>query len=119
MPKQKIILFWKAALILLGLISLSTGIVKTPGFWTSYMLDIAAPAWIYILLRGIYNPKNTGPIPVKLSPEKVLLLVVAISFLIETAQYLNLYDSTFDPLDFAAYISLLIPVYIIDKLTLD
>jgi len=33
---------------------------------------------------------------------------------IETAQYLELYDSIFDPWDFVAYASLLIPFYLID-----
>jgi len=58
--KRKKIYFWKISLILLGLISLSTGLVKAPGFWTSYVLDIVGPAWIYILIRVQYSLKNMG-----------------------------------------------------------
>ncbi len=46
---------WKISLILLGIISLSTGLSKRPGFWTSYVLDMTGPAWNYILIRGQYS----------------------------------------------------------------
>jgi hypothetical protein len=49
---------WKVSLVLLGVISLSTGLSKRPGFWTSYVLDMAGPAWNYILIRGQYSPKK-------------------------------------------------------------
>jgi hypothetical protein len=45
------------------------------------------------------------------------MLIVAASFAIEGIQYLELYEATFDPWDFAAYISILIPLWIVDQVT--
>lgn len=113
--KTKETYFWKISLILLGLISLSTGLVKTPGFWTSYVLDIVGPAWIYILLRVQYSSKNTCFLSIKFSPEIAAIIVIGICILIETSQYFNLYEAHFDPYDYLSYVSLIIPLYVIDK----
>jgi hypothetical protein len=107
-------IYWKIALILLGLISLSTGLSKRPGFWTSYVLDMAGPAWNYILIRGQYSAKQTF-FSLRLSPELALFLIAGICFLIETSQFFKLYKAHFDPWDYLAYISILIPCYLIDK----
>lgn len=45
-----------------------------------------------------------------------LLAVLAFSFLVETAQYLRLYDAHYDPLDHLAYPSLVVPFWAIAKL---
>ena len=105
---------WKISLILLGIISLSTGLSKRPGFWTSYVLDMAGPAWNYILIRGQYSAQQTF-FSFRFSPEFALLLIMGICFLIETSQYFKLYTAHFDPWDYLAYVSILIPVYLIDK----
>lgn len=34
--------------------------------------------------------------------------------MIETMQYFKIYDSTFDPWDLLAYVSILIPLFLID-----
>ena len=105
---------WKVSLVLLGVISLSTGRSKRPGFWTSYVLDMAGPAWNYILIRGQYSAKKTF-LSFRFSPEFALFLVVGICFLIETSQYFKLYNAHFDPWDYIAYVSIVIPCYLIDK----
>ncbi|MCJ7552323.1 MAG: hypothetical protein MUO34_00435 [Ignavibacteriaceae bacterium] len=40
---------------------------------------------------------------------------MAICFIIETSQYFNFYNAYFDPYDYLAYISLLLPIYFTDK----
>jgi len=105
---------WKIAIILLGIIGLSTGLSNQPGFWTSYVLDMVGPVWNYILIRGQYSAKQTF-LFFKLSPEFALFLIIGICFLIETSQFFKLYKAHFDPWDYLAYISILIPCYLIDK----
>jgi len=109
------ILFWKISLVLLGGIGLSTAFSSTPGFWTSYVLDMSGPAWNYILIRGQYASPGARFLSIKFSPETAGLLILCICFIIETAQYFKIYEAHFDPYDYAAYVSILIPCYIIDK----
>jgi len=106
---------WKISIILLGIISLSTCFSKRPGFWTSYVLDMVGPAMGYILLRVQYTSKGSTFLSFKFTPGLTALLISGICFLIETSQYFNLYDAYFDPWDYLAYISILIPCYLIDK----
>lgn len=116
MIKSKTVRIWKVVLIVLGIVSLSSGLVKTPGFWSSYLLDIAGPAWGYVLLRTQYIAGDSGFLSIRFSPEMALMIILIICFLIETAQYFEIYDAHFDPYDYLAYISVLLPVYLIDKL---
>jgi len=116
MIKENTSRIWKIILIVLGIISLSSGMVKTPGSWLSYLLDIAGPAWGYVLLRAQYKTGDHRFLSFRFSPELALMVIIIICFLIETAQFLKLYDAHFDPFDFLAYISGIIPVYIFDKL---
>ena len=106
---------WKITLILLGTTGLLTSVVKAPGFWSSYVLDMVGPAWNYILLRGLYSPKNSSFLSLQFTPGKAALLILGICFLIETSQYFEIYGAHFDPYDYVAYGSLLLPVYLIDK----
>ena len=112
---KPVILVWKIAIIVLGIVALSSGLVKKPGFWSSYVLDIAGPAWIYILLRCQYSERTTKFMSIRFSPESTVLLVFGMGVAIETSQYFKFYDSTFDPYDFIAYLSLLLPFYFLDK----
>lgn len=110
--------WWKAALIVLGTIALSTGLVRAGGFWSSYVLDIVGPAWGYILLRGLFSRRQPAMLSRRLTPGRTLLLVLGICALVEIAQYLELYDARYDPYDFLAYASLTVPVYVLDRSTL-
>lgn len=114
--QNKATLFWKVVLIGLGLISLSTGFLKSPGFWWGYVLDIAGPARAYVLLRAQYKAGNSGFLTIRFIPEMTLVIIIAICYLIEAAQYLNIYNAHFDPYDFLEYISGILPVYLVDKL---
>lgn len=107
---------WKIIVIFLGIISLSSGLLKTPGFWSSYLLDIVGPAWGYVLLRAQYKAGDSGFLTIRFSPEGALLTVLIICSAIETAQYFELYEAYFDPFDYLAYISGVLPVYLFDRL---
>lgn len=109
-------LFWKTALILLGSLSLLTVFIRISGFWSSYILDMAGPAWIYILLRGQYTSKSSFPFFGQLTPAPIFFLCLGICFTIETSQYFSLYDAYFDPYDYLAYASIITPIFLIDKL---
>jgi len=108
--------FWKITLIVLCLIGLSTGILRFNTFWTSYVLDIVGPAWIYILIRVQYRSKKSTFLSFNFSPEGAAFLIIGVCYIIETSQYFKIYDSWFDPYDYIAYISAIIPVFAIDKL---
>lgn len=113
------ILFWKISVIVLGLISLSTGVLHFSDFWTSYVLDITGPAMGYILLRVQYSSKKSTFLSFKFSPDQAAILIIGICILVETSQYLNLYDAHFDPFDYLAYCSGVLFFYIIDKWVLN
>jgi len=107
-------LFWKIALIFLGLTALSTGLVKDSEFWTGYVLDITGPAWCYILIRGRYKENNTSFFGIRFSAWAAFLLILGVCFIVESLQYIELYESTFDPIDYPSYFSLIIVVFSID-----
>jgi hypothetical protein len=106
---------WAAALIILCTVGLATGFYPVPGFWSSYVLDIVGPAWNYILIRGLFARNQTTPISGLFTPEVALGFISAVCFLVEAAQFLDLYEAHFDPFDFLAYVSLLVPCYAIDR----
>lgn len=108
-------LYWKAAIITLGTIALATCLVRSPGFWSSYVLDIVGPPWFYILVRGLFSKTQPAMLARFLSPEAALVIMMAACFLIETAQYFRLYEAHYDSLDFVAYVSLLVPCYVTDR----
>jgi hypothetical protein len=83
-------------------------------FWNSYVLDITGPAWNYILFRGLFTSYSENAWTRLFTPGRTLILFLIVCISIETAQYLELYDSFYDPWDFIAYASLLIPFYVID-----
>jgi hypothetical protein len=114
--RHKYVWIWKVVVIILGMLSLSSGLLKNPGFWSSYLLDIAGPAWGYVLLRARYKSGEARFLSVRFSPEGSLLTIVIICFTIETVQYFELYEAHFDPCDYLAYISGILIVYLFDKL---
>ena len=114
--KSKTTLFWKVILIVLGIISLSSGLIRSPGFWSAYLLDIEGPAWGYVLLGARYKAGDSGFLTFRFSPEVALAVTIIICYLIKVAQSLEIYNPHFDPYDFLAYITGILPVYPVDKL---
>ena len=114
-PTSFTTLGWKVALIALGTIGLLSGLIKKPGFWSSYLLDMVGPAWIYILLRVLYTSGSSSFLSLKLTPIAAFLSIFGICATIETSQYFKIYDAHFDPYDYIAYTSLLLPIYLLDK----
>jgi len=111
----RVILFWKTVLIILGSLAILTCFIRISDFVSGYVLDMVGPAMGYILLRVQYTSKQSTFLSFKFTPGLTALLISGICFLIETSQYFNLYDAYFDPWDYLAYISILIPCYLIDR----
>ncbi len=107
--------YWAILFILLWGIGLSTLWVDYGTFWKGYLLDIAGPAWNYILFRGLFTFKADNKWTRFFSPNKTFFIFVFVCFSIELIQYFKLYDATYDPYDLLAYVSLLFPLYLIDS----
>ncbi len=106
--------YWAAGLVLLCVTGLSTGMLDLGGFWKGYVLDMAGPAWSYILVRGLYTARRDNAWTRFFTPKKTVIITVAVCFAIEMMQYFEVYDSTFDPWDLLAYVSILLPLFVID-----
>ena len=107
--------YWAAAMFIFGLAGLSTVWFDTGDFWNGYGLDIMGPAWNYILFRGLFTGYRKTRWTAFFTPNRTLLIFIIVAYGIEGAQYLEWYESTFDPYDLIAYISLLIPLYLLDR----
>lgn len=106
--------FWAGLLIILGVTGLSTNWTDPGPFWTGYVLDMTGPACNYILFRGLFTAWKENRWRKFFTPVRTYLIFVVACFGIEGAQYLALYDATYDPWDLLAYVSLLTPVFILD-----
>lgn len=106
--------FWAACLVLLCTTGVSTTWIDLGTFWKGYVLDMTGPAWSYILFRLLYMAKTENAWTRFFTPIKTLIIFLIVSFSIEGAQYLKLYDATYDPWDFLAYVSILIPLFVLD-----
>jgi len=106
--------YWAAGLAALGCTGLATIWVAGGPFWHGYVLDMVGPAWNYILFRGLFTEQRDNLWTRFFTPVNTLVIFLMVCFGIEGAQYLGLYESTFDPWDFLAYISILIPLFILD-----
>lgn len=91
-----------------------TQFVDFEGFIGSYWFDMTYPVFIYIYLRKTRRAgehKYSSPIHQNIA----LMLALVPPFLLETLQFFNWYKGTFDPIDFLAYLSLVVPAYLIDR----
>ena len=111
--------FWAAVLVLLCCTGLATIWTDLGSFWKGYVLDITGPAWNYILFRGRFTARADNPWTRFFTPDRTVAVFILVCFGIEGAQYLGLYASTFDPWDLLAYVSLLVPLYTVDRFTAD
>lgn len=100
--------------MLLGVMGLSTIWIDLGDFWKGYVLDMTGPAWNYILFRGLFTAKTDNAWTRFFTPARTLIIFLLVCFGIETMQYFEIYNSTFDPLDLLAYCSILIPLFFID-----
>ena len=107
--------YWAAVFAILWITGLSTIWFDFGKFWKGYVLDMVGPAWNYILFRGLFTKKADNRWTRFFTPTRTLLIFLAFLFGIETLQYFKVYNSTFDPYDFLAYISLLVPFYMVDR----
>jgi hypothetical protein len=107
--------YWAATLVILGATGLSTNWLDLGDFWNGYVLDMTGPAWNYILFRGLFRSKTDHAWTRFFRPTTTLLIFLAVCTGIEMLQYQGCYAATFDPWDFVAYVSLLLPIYLIDR----
>jgi hypothetical protein len=108
--------FWALALVVLGVAGVATTWIDLGWFWRGYVLDMTGPAWNYVLFRGLFTAKAENRWTRFFTPRKTVSIFVLVCFGIEGAQYLGLYDATFDPWDLLAYVSVLVPLYVLDEL---
>ena len=108
-------LYWKISHLLLSILSGALAFIDIPGFWSSYLFDVVFPVWLYVSLRSLYREKQAGGPIRPLPPEAALLAILAVGCFLETSQYFGLYKGHFDPLDYLAYVSVIVPCYLTDK----
>lgn len=94
---------------------LATTWLEAGQFWNSYVLDLVGPAWTYILFRGLFTAKADNQWTRFFTPTTTFILLLAVAYGIETLQYFEVYDATFDPWDLVVYVALLGPMYVIDR----
>lgn len=107
--------WWAVAMFIFGLAGLSTVWFDMGDFWGGYGLDIMGPAWNYILFRGLFTAYKETRWTNFFTPNRTLIIFVLVAYGIEGAQYMEWYGATYDPFDLLAYVSLLIPLYLLDK----
>jgi len=107
--------YWAIALLVLCGTGLATIWIDLGHFWKGYVLDMTGPAWNYILFRGLFTSKANNAWTRFFTPIRTLIIFLLVCIGIESMQYFNLYEATYDPWDFVAYISILVPLFIIDS----
>ena len=112
---DKLAPYWAAAMVVLGGAGLATNWIDLGTFWKGYVLDITGPAWNYILFRGLFTAYRDNAWTRFFTPKKTLIIFLLVCAGIESAQYFNLYDATYDPWDFLAYVTILIPLFLLDS----
>ena len=113
--ESRTVAIWKIAFIVLALISCATAFSDRSGFWSSYLFDIVFPAYLYIFFRGLIRLDNFVSRTIgHLSANTALVILVGVTFAMETCQYFGIYKGYFDPLDYLAYLSVLLPCYFFD-----
>ena len=106
--------FWALSLVVFGLCGLSSTWFYLGNLWNGYILDITGPAWNYILFRGLFTGYRETAWTQFWTPIRTLIIFIFVCFGIELLQYFKVYESTYDPWDFLAYISLLLVVFLMD-----
>jgi len=110
--------FWAVALFLFAGTGLATIWIDFGAFWKGYVLDMVGPAWNYILFRLLFTSFSENAWTRFFTPNRTLIIFLIVCAVIEGAQYFELYHSTYDPWDLLSYISLLVPLYLLDSFQL-
>ena len=110
--------YWAVGVFVFCATGLATIWIDLGVFWKSYVLDIAGPAWNYILFRGLFTAYASNSWTRFFTPNRTLIIFLAVCAGIEGAQYLHLYEATYDPWDLLSYVSLLVPLYLLDSFQL-
>jgi hypothetical protein len=109
MTKQR---YWSIAYMLLFAAFIATGLLNMmrvrAGFITNYVADIAVPAYLYIVFRGLHEPAYRTPLTKYLGrrPEITALVVLGGSIATEICQHYwpkGLFAGRYDPYDIVAY----------------
>jgi len=114
---NKLAPYWAVAMFVFLITGLSAICLDLGAFWKGYVLDSVGPAWNYILFRGLFTSFVENKWTRFFSPKRTLFIFLLVSHGIETAQYFNIYISTFDAWDLLAYVSILVPLFLIDIYT--
>ena len=107
--------YWAIALLILWVVGISTIWIDLGGFWKGYVLDMTGPAWNYILFRGLFTAKANNIWTRFFTPNRTLIIFLLVCAVIEILQFNNIYNSTYGKWDFLASVSLLIPLFLIDR----
>jgi hypothetical protein len=113
-------LWWVLAGIVFLLLGLSSEVARhhgVAGFWTSYVLDFAGPAWSYLGLRALATTHEESGFWRLFTPGITAALIIGSCFAIEGLQYLEVYEAHFDPYDLIAYSSGVLALAAIDRWT--
>src|SRR5262247_662127 len=84
--------YWSIASLLLFAASIATGLLEMmrvrAGFITNYVADIAIPAYLYIVFRGLHNPTYRTPLTKYIGrrPEITALVILGGSIATEICQ---------------------------------
>ncbi len=111
---DKLAPYWAVALFIFIGIGLATIRFDLGGFWKGYVLDMVGPAWNYILFRGLFTYKADNTWTRFFTAKKKLFIFISICLAIEVSQYFKIYEATYDSWDFLAYVSILVPLFLID-----
>ena len=106
--------YWAVVLVMLCFTGLATIWIDLGSFWKGYVLDMTGPAWNYILFRRLFTSYSDNLWSRFFTPVRTFVIWLFVCFGIETLQYFKVYESTFDPWDLVAYVSLLSPIFILD-----
>lgn len=116
---DKLAPYWATGLVVLCGTGLATIWIDLGAFWKGYVLDMTGPAWNYILFRGLFTSYTDNAWTRFFTPPNTLFIFLLVCAGIEGAQYFNLYEATYDPWDCLAYVSILIPLFLLDSYQLN
>lgn len=99
--------YWFLTAIFVGTAALNL-LHARAGFFTNYLADLAVPAWLYVIMRGLAGKRTTlffAPW-IGATPERAAIVLFVASAASELSQRWwprGFFAGHFDPLDIAAY----------------